>query len=505
MSEESNNIIRHFLTAAREHPAKTAIIENHKSISYKNLENEVISTAAYFSAKGIRRGDRVMVFVPMSIDLYRSVLALFYIGATAVFLDEWVSKERLLLSCRLSDCTGFIGTRKARFLSFFAKDLRDIPIKLNLNKRKSVNIHPAIVDPQESALITFTTGSTGVPKAADRSHAFLDAQFTILSKKINCKAGDIDMTILPIVLFINLGRGVTSIIADYNGRKPETIKPQNIVQQLRLHKVERLTASPYFIKCIAQELIDSKSPLINLKHIFTGGAPVFPAEAKIYRKALPNTDINIIYGSTEAEPISSITALELIASKELLTSGLPVGDIHPDTELRIIKIDNTPEHNMTIDELDQLSLNETKIGEIIVSGKHVLKRYFNNEKAYKENKIIVNDQIWHRTGDSGFLKNGQLYLTGRCSQLIYSNEQLISPFVVENFLLDIPGVKIGTVLSYQGNICIILETDKQALDIEKDLIKLDYDRLIIVEKIPRDPRHYSKIDYSVLSRMNLGV
>ena len=76
-----------------------------------------------------------MIFVPMSIDLYRIVLAIFSMGATAVFLDEWVNKNRLEICCQLADCNGFIGTSKARLSGYFLQELRKIPIKLSINRK----------------------------------------------------------------------------------------------------------------------------------------------------------------------------------------------------------------------------------------------------------------------------------------------------------------------------------------------------------------------------------
>ena len=70
-------------------------IHKNKAISFSEFEKQIKDTSNYFLNKGISKGDRVLIFVPMSIDLYRIVLALFNIGATAVFLDELVSKKRM--------------------------------------------------------------------------------------------------------------------------------------------------------------------------------------------------------------------------------------------------------------------------------------------------------------------------------------------------------------------------------------------------------------------------
>ena len=498
MKEGRVNIANLFLEAASEYPKNLAIVEKNGKIDFGSLKNEVLQTAAYFSAKGVQKGDRVLVFVPMSIDLYRIVLALFHIGAAAVFLDEWVSKERLLLCCKLADCKAFIGTPKARVYGFFAKEIRNIPIKLNW-KKKIDRLSPGVLlEPDDTALITFTTGSTGIPKAADRSHAFLKSQFDILKVKLGTRPSDVDMPVLPIVLFVNLGVGSTSVIAEYNSRKPASFDASKVIHQIEKHQVNRITASPFVVKKIAESLLQDNKTLDKLRQVFTGGAPVFPSEAALYKNAYTSSEVKIIYGSTEAEPISGISVDELLENKELLESGLPVGRVHPETELAIIAIRNTNIGTLELNEFDDIGLAENSIGEIVVAGEHVLKRYYNNPEAFNENKIVVEGKIWHRTGDSGFLNNDQLFLTGRCKQLIRKDDQIISPFIVENLLQEIDGITMGTVVSHLDKVVLVVESDR-SIDVVKGMLSnLQYDELRVVSEIPRDPRHFSKIDYPKL-------
>lgn len=498
MNTASHNIVRLFVNAAGKFPQHIAIIDQHASISYRELLRDVEKTAAYFSQKGIGSGDRVLVFVPMGIDLYRIVLALFYIGATAVFLDEWVSKKRLELCCQLADCKGFIGIPKARILGVFSKELRKIPVKLRLKKKATIAIPMANVSQEDSALITFTTGSTGIPKAADRSHSFLLEQFNALLDEIDPKADDIDMTTLPIVLFVNLGVGCTSVIADFKMTKPNSIKPSAIADQLKKHRVNRMTASPFFIRKLAEYSLENNIRFAEITKIFTGGAPVFPNEAAIYSKAFPTTQIMIAYGSTEAEPISLISTNNLLQQREKLEEGLPVGKLYKNTVLRIIGVTKEDIHHCTPTTFDQLELPEGEIGEIVVTGPHVLKRYYKNEAAFQSNKIVVNSTIWHRTGDSGFLKNGELFLTGRCQQLIKREEQYIAPFIIENKLVALEEVSIGTIVEQNNQLFLVVEPSSKQNILQPYLPDLEYDKFIILPQIPRDLRHNSKIDYEEL-------
>ncbi len=502
------NIVQLFLSAAEQYPTNKAIVDLDRTITYAELKQEVENTANYFRAKGIKKGDRVLVFVPMSIDLYRIVLALFYLGATAVFLDEWVSKKRMEICCEIAECTGFIGVFKARVFGLFSKQIRRIPIKLKLQKQsKSVQKGmPVEVQYDTSSLITFTTGSTGKPKAADRTHGFLKEQFDALLDKIEPNVSDIDMPALPIVLFVNLGVGCTSVIANFKMTKPDSLNPEIIENQLEKHKVNRITASPFFIKKLAQHLIQKGTVNPSIQKMFTGGAPVFPEEAALYVKAFPKSESMIVYGSTEAEPISSILAHELIPRSSELKQGLPVGKVYRKTLIKILPISEQNIPPCSGEELNAQELPEETIGEIVVAGPHVLKRYFKNEKAFMENKVIVTDShaplIWHRTGDSGWIKDGQLFLTGRCKQLIKHQESYLSPFVIEGLLQSIEGINLGTLLRYNNQNILVVESaeSNETLLLKMNDLKIPFDRIEIKGLIPRDPRHHSKIDYEQLKQ-----
>ena len=491
------NIAKLFFDAAKRYPDNVAIVESNRQITYEELALQVKQTASHFKSKGLKKGDRVLVFVPMSIDLYRIVLALFSLGATAVFLDEWVSMKRLELCCKLANCRAFIGGFKARMHSYFSAELRKTPIKLNLKFKAHDSVTMEEVNPDSPALITFTTGSTGTPKAALRSHDFLNEQFKALLDEIEPKVSDIDMPVLPIVLFVNLGVGCTSVIADFKMTQPTSLKPAKILHQLNKNSVNRITASPFFVRKLAEHCLSTKSNVTGLKKIFTGGAPVFPNEAALYNRAFPETKSVIVYGSTEAEPISSIDSAQLDNQKPL-KKGLPVGIPYHKAQVKIIRIDPGTIDVENESEFDQWELPKGEIGEILVEGPHVLKSYFNNDLAFRQNKIKVNRKIWHRTGDSGYMEDGHLFLTGRCQQLIYSNQQILSPFIVESQLQAIEGIRSGTLLSNSGAIVLAVETHL-SLDEVKLLVKgIPYDRIELLQRIPKDPRHHSKIDYKKL-------
>lgn len=501
----SFNITDLFYEAARKSPRKIALIYKSKKTDFDSFSVSVTETALYFLKKGIRKGDRVMVFVPMSDHLYRIVLALFKIGAVAVFLDEWVSIKRLNDCCKLAKCKAFIGTPKGLILAWFVPGLRKIPLHLGLHyaKKNEATQFPE-TNRNDIALITFTTGSTGIPKAAIRTHDLLFEQFQALTPLIKPESNDISMPVLPIVLLLNLGAGITSVIADYKGSKPSSLKPRKIIDQIEEYGINTIIASPFFVKQIARHLLDKQLKLSGIIKIFTGGAPVFPGEASMYESAFAGTDIQIVYGSTEAEPISSVNVKNLVSKAEnLLFQGLLVGKPEVCATVKVIRI--TDENILVSDmtELENLELKTGETGEIIVSGKHVLTGYLNNPAALNRNKIFIGNQCWHRTGDSGYLDaEGNLFLTGRCNSLIKPEGKYISTFIYENHFQTIDGVEAGTVMIWKNKLIAVIElSDLHLKENVKNAIHLlpnALENIIFIKKIPIDPRHNSKIDYEKL-------
>lgn len=503
------NIVQLFYQAADRYPTNTAIVEGYRQCSYRELRWQVDATAQTLLDAGLRRGDRVLVFVPMGIALYRTVLALFHIGATAVFVDEWVNRSRLERCCSLADCRGFIGVFKARLYAWFSPALRKVPIRRGTSLpclHTDRPVPPTTVPREAVALITFTTGSTGTPKAAKRTHGFLHEQFRALTEALSPQPGEVDMTVLPIVLLLNLGVGATSVIVPYKPGKTGSSSVPKIWRKLNHQSVSRITASPYFITLLADFAVKRREELPSLERIVTGGAPVFPDEAQRYRRAFPGTAVEVVYGSTEAEPISSVSAKALVTAGTP-TRGLLVGRIYAGAEVRIIDIHDGEIHGQDIAAFEQLRMADGEIGEIAVAGAHVLTAYFNNEEALRRNKIFVDGKCWHRTGDSGYIgPDGQLYLTGRCDTLIRWNGKLISPFICEYGMRSIPGVRFGTLIQVANGLMAVVETARNAnrKQIAKALRQIglpDDFHIHWMRQIPRDPRHHSKIDYDGLRRL----
>lgn len=502
----SSNIAELLFRYEAEFPERTAIIHRGKSVTYGELAARVRVRAGLLKRKGIKPGDRLLVFVPMTIGLYEILLAIFHLGGTAVFLDAWSNRNRLEQALEIAGCRGLIGIPRAFLLLLRSAGLRRVPVKLLHSfpycqrRRAPDDAPPYPAAPGDAALITFTTGSTGRPKAALRSHGFLMEQHRVLREELNIRPGDADLATLPIFVLNNLACGATTLIPDFDPRRPADIDPARIITEAERYGICSTAGSPAFYEKLAAASDGRRLP--TLQRLFTGGAAVFPDLARQLQQAFPRADIRVLYGSTEAEPISSIAAGELAQAGDLARTGIPVGDISPYIELAIIPVRREPLPSVSEAEWENFRLPPGSVGEICVSGAHVLKSYFNNPEAMKENKIKVGSRVFHRTGDAGRVdENGRLYLFGRTGTLFtLPDGATCYPMICEYLLKQLPGIRAGTVLRVGEHIFAALEKDGKHPPAAPGLDTLGLPGIKIrwFDSLPRDPRHQSKFDYGAI-------
>lgn len=488
----SVHILESFLAQVRRHPERLALVEGDRQITYAELALEIRQTAAYLQQKGIRKGDRVLVLVPMSMDLYRNVLALFYLGAVAVFLDEWVSFPRLKACCRLVSCQALLAPLPIRALALLSASLRKIPIWLGPGFGKGRGEAAlAEVLPEHEALITFTTGTTGIPKAANRTHGFLQAQFDALKPLVD-NGLETDMPLLPIVLLLNLGLGKTSVIERVSSKKP--FHPDRLVASMLRNQVQSLSGSPYFLVELARYVYMHKVQIPGLKSLITGGGPLFPDEAEEIVRAFPNVRLTIVYGSTESEPISHFTWPAPVCSFPL--PALPAGFPDPAAEVRIIPFQLGP-----VTEIQSVPSGEA--GELVISGRHVLRGYIDNPEADLQHKIRQNGQIWHRTGDAARMDSeGRIWLLGRAGERFYWKGQMYFPFELELLWRSLqPGGRVAA-LADGSQVRLVFEGQPDPESIRQILKQtgLESVEVLSAPDLPRDPRHKTRLDLAAIRK-----
>src|SRR5436305_2898207 len=109
-----------------------AVVEHQGFVSFADLESRSCRAARLLSDAGLRPGDAVLIFHPMSAELYVALLAIFRLGLVAMFLDPSAGREHINRCCDLHAPKAFLGGPKAHLLRLFSGPLRRIPVKLVL-------------------------------------------------------------------------------------------------------------------------------------------------------------------------------------------------------------------------------------------------------------------------------------------------------------------------------------------------------------------------------------
>lgn len=468
--------------------------------------------------------------VPMSIDLYVVLLAVLKIGSVAVFVDPWIGRRQIAEFAALAEPAAFIGIGRSHLLRLADARLRSIPCTVTtgraafgvpagrtLRQLRAASGDGAVeaVAPDDPALVTFTTGSSGAPKGANRTHGYLLAQHTALQTEFPYSENDIDLTMFPVFALNNLAKGIPTIVPSIDFRRVAQADGSALLRRIRQEVVTTMTASPPLVDAL-QSAVEGTTPLSSLRRVLVGGAPVTDDQLRRWRRALPETEVVVVYGSTEAEPVAHIDADErlrlsggVVARPLGYCAGIPTSLL----ETRIVRICDDPIH---LGELgwEAWELPKGEVGELVVTGDHVGKDYYLSPEATAANKIRDTEgRIWHRMGDTGFFDDeSRFWLAGRVHSTIYRRGTPFHPQLVEQAAAG-QGVRRAAALGVSDvqlgqRLVVVVQVDRS----DKELADAVAQRLgetgfapdevvLTCRALPVDPRHNSKVDYPRLRAM----
>ena len=173
-------------------PHEIAIIDRAgrkaRQTTFGEFDQAIGKMTTLLRSSGLQAGDTVLLFQPMSAELYTALAAILRGGMTAMFVDPSAGRHYIDRCCELLPPQGLIASSKAHFLRLLSPALRRIPAKWSVGGRVPFTrcieqykdcrndgiVHSCSHD--TPALASFTSGSTGQPKAVIRTHGFLLAQ-----------------------------------------------------------------------------------------------------------------------------------------------------------------------------------------------------------------------------------------------------------------------------------------------------------------------------------------
>ena len=496
-----NNLANKLIENYKKFPNKICLIQKDKTITYEELYFKVRDLKEYLEKKGIKKNEKVLLLIEMSIELYVSIIAVWTIGAIPCFMDAGFIKSNLKKN-NFKNINSIIGTKKYIIYSNINKNLKKIKTKININQaikyksKENNKLEIEEIKKEYPGILTYTSGTTGQPKIASRTHEFLANQGEIIKNNIDYEKDDIEISTIPIFTLSNINSGIQTVIANANFMKLYKSNPKKIIRQIKKNNVNRIMAAPGILEPIIKYCEKNKIKKYQIKKIFTGGGAIFIDFLERIKKIFPNAKIVTLYGSTEAEPIAKLYVNNMTKEQIEKTKngyGILAGNIVGVDICKIINTNKKEIGSITKEEFENITTEE--VGEIVVSGKNVLEGYIDGI-GDKENKFTVEGIRFHRTGDMGYIdKNGLLWLRGRKKEPYFNIEASLHA----KFYL-------GKTAVFKENEKIILVIEKKRKNISEEKLKKEInfkkiDEIKYVKKIPVDKRHNTKVDYKELRKV----
>jgi len=440
---ESVNVARFLPHAAKRYPDEIAAripqgrrldgSIKYQSLTFEELNRDSDACGRILQKSGIQRSMRVLVMVRPGRDLLLTCFALFKLGAIPIVIDPGMKLKNFLACVRQSQPKAMVGIRLAQVLAFVRRmTFSKINIRVTTGTKKfqhdiehfrsDIPLPPAEVSANDLAAILFTSGSTGPPKGVRYEHGIFDSQVRLVRERYRISPGEIDLTTLPIFGLFNPALGITTVVPELNPSRPAKADPAKLVQAMVERRVTNAFGSPTLWRKISDHCDEAQIRLPLIKRIMIAGASATPDLLLRLQRSLPNASIHIPYGATEALPVASATADQILAGPARLTGqgkGTCLGRPIPEVDIVILPITDNPIESME----ETKSLEHGEIGEITVSGPIVTKAYDNLLEETKAHKIRDKDIIWHRMGDVGYLaKDGRLWFCGRKAERVETVE-----------------------------------------------------------------------------------
>lgn len=422
------NIAARLTSTAKKMPEAIAVVQplgydrqgkrQYRQITFRELDGLSDRIACGLRGMGVTPGMRLALLVPPSVELVALVFGLFKAGAVIILIDPGMGRRNLIRCLTEAEPEGFVAIPVAQAIrtllrSRFPKARLNVTVgrcwfwggKTLRQLLDSPGGEPPLAATSEDdpAAIIFTTGSTGAPKGVLYRHGGFDGQVDEIRDFYGIQPGEIDLACFPLFGLFNAAMGVTAVIPDMDPSRPATADPRKIIEAVCDWQITQSFGSPAIWNRVGRYCEEHGERLPTLRRVLSAGAPV-PAHVLQRMRACihPEGDVHTPYGATEALPVASTSASEVLGETAARTrdgGGVCVGRKFPGIEWKVIRIVDGPIPTLA----DAEPLPTGEIGELIVRGRVVTRRYVTRTETNALAKIADGAEVWHRMGDVGYL------------------------------------------------------------------------------------------------------
>lgn len=497
----------------------------HTAVTFAEFAHDVDRIARGLRAYGVEPGERVAVMVPPGREFFALTFALLRMGSVLVMIDPGIGLPALRTCLGEAAPTTFVGVPKAqiaRRLFGWAKGSIKRVVHVGfgfggvtlerVRRLGQSESHSGYITTHDSdpAAILFTSGSTGTPKGAVYTHGIFCTQVEWIRETYGIEPGEIDLPTFPLFALFDPALGMAAVIPRMDFSRPGRVDPRQVIEPIQRYKVTNMFGSPAVIRRVGQHVDRHGVELPSLRRVLSAGAPATPPDLDRFRRCLTgNADVHTPYGATEALPVSSIAAAEVLSELDATRRGrgICVGRTMPGIDVAIIEVTDAP----IPDESAMTSVAPGTVGEITVAGPVVTREYFARPEATTAAKIKSGDQVRHRMGDLGYLdEHGRLWFCGRKSHRVMTPKGDLYTLACEGVFNGHVEVRrtalvgVGAPGQHCPVLCVELEAEtpkRQWSRIEKELRELGREcpataaigTFLLHPSFPVDIRHNSKI------------
>ncbi len=507
MLDTSVNVARRLSQMAEARPDTVAAAEpfgydaggrrQYRHVTFRQLDEDSDRIARGLRRLGVTRGMRLALLVRPGIDFISLVFALFKAETVAILIDPGMGRRSLIQCLTEAEPDGLVAIPVAqavrRLLSWrFPKARFNVTVgrrwfwrgQTLQQLRDETAIPPeaetrrgqdAVLSADDPAAIIFTTGSTGPPKGVLYTHGNFNAQVEQIRDFYGVQPGEIDLPAFPLFGLFNCAMGVTAVIPDMDPSHPAQVDPAKIIEAARDWNATQAFGSPAIWDRVGRYCQQRGATLPSLRRVLSAGAPVAVDVLDRMKSCIdPEGDVHTPYGATEALPVASIAASEVLhetAEKTRTGAGVCVGRPFAGIRWKVIRIVDGP--IQSIEDAEELPPGE--IGELLVCGPQVTRQYVTRVEANVLAKIVDGDgtrsvpaTFWHRMGDAGhFDKSGRFWFCGRVAHRVVTANGPMYPVCCEAIFNQHPAVRrsalVGIGLPGQQRPVIVLEPHKGSM------------------------------------------
>lgn len=457
-----------------------AITCEGKTLTFEELAQASNLCSAALIKAGVKKGDRVALWGFNSIPWVISFLGIVNAGGVAVLMNYGLKAADTVALLKsvgaswmivgpnvitMTDITGAMAVAREAgisrdhifqdaMLATLGSSEEEIPDPLQV--KEVLAQVKSQMDPHDTQVIIFTTGTTSFPKAPQLS------SYSILNDAAGAaqimfpgddRIEDNSCLALPLfhsygltVLFALTGRGSHVFL-------PMVLKPDQITDLICDNQIGIMASVGAIYSMMAMHPQFDEKVAGRMKYCIVGGGFETPVKMMRLENAYGGAKIINGYGQTECSPIISVAS----GDDPLELRAVSVGRILPGLDVRIWR-------------KDKGFVPVGEVGEVVVKGYNTMNGYLGLPKEQQ----AFDEDGWLHTGDLGRLdENNMLYLTGRIKDIIIRSGENISPSDVEKAVLEIPGVREVKVLGAPHRLwgesveaCVVLR-DKVLFNVEE--------------------------------------